>query len=142
MTDLYTTLTPRLVVRNAREAQAFLVDALGATPGMVLEDPSGRVVHAELDVAGLRMSLTESDGSEARDPLELGGTPVVLMLMCDDPDEIVARAVQAGATTIHPVADRPYGMRDGRFRDPFGHEWMVTKTLRHLTEEELQASLD
>jgi len=137
---MYTTLTPRLIVRNAREALAFYEAVLNAVPGMVIDEPGGRVVHAEMTVAGLQMSLTESDGTHARDPEQLGATPVVLALMCD-PDEVSARAVAHGAAIVYEVDDRVYGMRDGRFRDPFGHEWMVSRTLEHLSPEELQARM-
>lgn len=138
MAELFTRLTPRLVVRDVRAALDFYRDALEAVPGMVIEDSSGQVVHAEMEVAGLQMSLTESDGQRAKDPAQLGATPVVLMLMCDDPDAVADRAAAHGATIVFAVSDQPYGMRDGRFRDPFGHEWMVTKVLEHLSEDELQ----
>lgn len=142
MAEIYTTLTPRLIVADARAAVAFYTAVLDAVPGMVIEDPSGQVVHAEFDVAGLRMSVTESDGGHARDPVDLGATPVVLMLVCDDPDAIATRAVEHGATMVYEMSDQPYGMRDGRFRDPFGHEWLVTKEIEPLSAEEVQRRLD
>ncbi|MEM6927952.1 MAG: VOC family protein [Myxococcota bacterium] len=141
MAAVYTTLTPRLVVRDARAAVAFYRDVLGAEPGMVIEE-AGRVVHAEMVVAGMQMSVTESDGAYAKDPQHLGATPVVMMLVCDDPDAVAARAVGHGGTMVFEVDDRPYGMRDGRFRDPQGHEWMVTKMLEDLSAEELQRRMD
>ncbi|MEO0600910.1 MAG: VOC family protein [Myxococcota bacterium] len=141
MAEVYTTLTPRLVVRDAHAAVAFYRDVLDADPGMVIEE-GGRVVHAEMVVAGMQMSVTESDGGYAKDPQHLGATPVVMMLVCDDPDAIAARAVAHGGTLVFEVDDRPYGMRDGRFRDPQGHEWMVTKMLEHLSAEELQRRMD
>lgn len=140
MNELYTRLTPRLIVGSASDALEFYTQAFGAVPGMVLRDPTGAVVHAEMDLAGLRMSLTESDGSHAKDPQQLEGTPVILTLMCD-PDEVAAQAVAHGATVMFPIEDRPYGMRDGRVVDPFGHHWLLTRTLEHLSEAELQARM-
>ena len=137
---MYTTLTPRLIVPSAEAALDFYAAVFGAVRGMVLTDPSGTVVHAEMDLAGLRMSLTESDGEHARDPQQLGGTPVVLTLMCN-PDDVAAKAVAHGATIMYPIEDREYGMRDGRIVDPFGHHWLVTRTLEHLSEAELQARM-
>ena len=133
---MYTTLTPRLVVSDVDAAIAFYQAVLEAVPGMRLATPDGVVVHAEIDVAGLRMSLTQATGPESQSPLDLGGSPVLLTLMCD-PDAVAARAVAHGAELVFPVDDRFYGMRDGRFRDPFGHLWLVTRTLEHLDEGEL-----
>lgn len=143
MSSSYTTLTPRLVVRSATEALETYEQVLGAVPGMVIRAPGGSVVHAEMTVAGLQMSLTESDGSDhARDPRHLGGTPVILNLMADDPDAVAARAVDHGWRVIFPIEDRDYGMRDGRLEDPMGHQWIVTKVREHLSAEELQARMD
>ena len=33
----------------------------------------------------------------------------------------VGAAVEAGATELFAVADQPYGLRQGRVVDPFGH---------------------
>lgn len=134
---LYTTLTPRLVVDNAADAVAFYIEVFGAVPGMKIEDADGKVLHAELDVAGLRMSITEADGSLNRSPGMLGGSPVILTLMVDDPDDIEQKVRSAGGTVIIEVADRYYGMRDGRFADPSGHVWLVTKMVEHVGEDEL-----
>jgi len=133
---MYTTLTPRLVVDDVDAALTFYAAVLGAVPGMRIEDGSGAVVHAEIDVAGLRMSLTQADGSLNQSPPQLGGSPVLLTLM-GDPDALQERALANGGTMLIPVEDRPYGMRDGRMQDPFGHLWLFTKTLEHLDEEEL-----
>jgi uncharacterized glyoxalase superfamily protein PhnB len=35
------------------------------------------------------------------------------------------RAVAAGAVQIAPVANQPYGLRQGRLADPFGHHWLI-----------------
>jgi PhnB protein len=48
----------------------------------------------------------------------------------DDPDAVFARAVAAGASVVHPVADQSYGWRVGRLLDPFEHHWEIGKPLR------------
>ncbi len=128
-------LAPRLVVADVDAATRFYVAVFDATPGVRIETPDGHVVHAELDVAGVRISLTQSGADP--DPRRLGGSPVVLALVCDDPDALQARAVEHGATVVHPVADRYYGMRDGRLEDPAGHLWLITQEREALSEEEL-----
>src|SRR5207249_1345492 len=44
-------------------------------------------------------------------------------------DAVAAQAVAAGATERFPVADQPYGWRQGRVIDPFGHHWLVGRRL-------------
>jgi PhnB protein len=48
-----------------------------------------------------------------------------LNLLVGDPDVLAARAVANGATQIAPVADQSYGLRQGRFADPYGHHWLL-----------------
>jgi PhnB protein len=134
-------LAPRLVVPDADAALDFYARALGAEPGMRLRAPNGVVVHAEMVVFGLRMSLTEDGSGGAGTPASLGGSPVLLMLDGVDPDAVQAAFVAAGGEVIFPVADRPYGARDGRLRDVAGHVWLVSKTLETLDEAALQARL-
>ena len=95
--SLYTTLTPRLVVDHAERAAAFYAEVFGATQRMCLRGPDQRVLHLELECAGLVFSLT-SLGPDAPGPRELGGSPVVLMLVDPDPDAVFARAEAAPTT--------------------------------------------
>jgi hypothetical protein len=49
-------------------------------------------------------------------------------LFVDDPDELLARALSAGATLGSPIEEHvvPWGThRQGGFQDPFGHNWSV-----------------
>lgn len=48
----------------------------------------------------------------------------------DDPDELAARAVAAGAHEMFTVANQPYGVRQGRIVDPFGHHWLIGGALK------------
>ena len=50
-------------------------------------------------------------------------------LIVDDPDAAAAQAVAAGASEIFPVADQPYGFRQGRVGDPEGHHWLIGRPL-------------
>ena len=52
-----------------------------------------------------------------------------LRRLVDDPDALAERAIAAGATVVFPIADQPYGMRQGRIADPSGHHWLIGKPL-------------
>jgi len=51
--------------------------------------------------------------------------PTTFYLYVPNADETYASALQAGATSIYPVADQPYGDRNGGIKDPFGNTWYV-----------------
>jgi uncharacterized glyoxalase superfamily protein PhnB len=85
--------------------------------------------------------LQVKDADEVdRAPAE-GGAGVIVDVLCDDPDAVVAAAVKRGAEVIFPVADQPYGARQGRIRDPFGHQWIVGSALTK-SDAQVQAVLD
>jgi PhnB protein len=61
-------------------------------------------------------------------PETLGGGTVRMLLVVDDPDAAVTRAVRAGATEVYPVTNE-HGWRLGRIVDPFGHHWEIGRPL-------------
>lgn len=61
-------------------------------------------------------------------PETLGGSTVRLLLVVDDPHDVIARAIALGAVEIHPVAEE-HGWLLGRVRDPLGHHWEIGKPL-------------
>jgi len=50
-------------------------------------------------------------------------------LYVDDADASVARALGAGGTLIMPVADMPYGDRQGGVADAGGNIWWISQRL-------------
>jgi PhnB protein len=124
-----TSLTPMLTVRNAAAAIEFYCEAFNATEEQRLTTPTGHTV-AELSIDGLRF-LVADENPEAFNlsPESLGGTSVRINLIVDDPDAAAARAIAAGASEIFPVADQPYGLRQGRVADRDGHHWLLGRPL-------------
>ena len=55
-----------------------------------------------------------------------------------DVDSLAARGRDAGATILREPADQGHGERQCRFRDPFGHEWLLGHELEALSPEEIQ----
>ena len=69
-------------------------------------------------------------------PKGIGTTTARVELFVAEPDEVIARAVDAGATG-GDIQDHvaPWGThRQGGFTDPFGHVWLVgdKSPLNHL----------
>jgi len=126
MSDLY----PFLAVRDTARAVELYAAAFGAVEvGERLTAPDGRVV-AELEIDGNRVGLaTEAPELGTPSPETAGATTVRLSLVVDDPDAVAARAVEAGCRLMFPVQDQPYGWRQGRVVDPFGHHWLIGRPL-------------
>jgi PhnB protein len=118
-------LYPFLAVRDTDAGIAFYGVAFGAIVRQRHEAPDGRVV-AVLEIAGMPFGVaTEAPELGTPSPETAGVTTVRISLHVDDPDSVAAQAIAAGATEMFPVADQPYGLRQGRVVDPFGHHWLI-----------------
>jgi PhnB protein len=118
-------LYPFLAVRDTDAAIAFYAEAFGASVRERVEAPGG-VVVAVLEIDGMPFGVaTEAPDLGTPSPETAGATTVRVSLHVDDPDAAAARAVAAGAQEMFPVADQPYGLRQGRVVDPFGHHWLI-----------------
>jgi PhnB protein len=121
-----TQLMPQLSVRRGREAIDFYVRAFGAVElyrvGGTSEEES---VVAQLSIGGAPFWVSdESPPHRNFSPEFLGGGSVRLLLVVDDPDAAIRRAVEAGAREVNPPAN-DHGWRIGRVTDPFGHDWEI-----------------
>jgi len=123
-------LYPFLAVQDVPRAVDFYVRAFDAIEeGERVIAPDGRQV-AVLQIAGHHLGVaTEAPDLGTPSPETLGATTVRVSLEVDDPDAAQARALAAGGTEMFAVADQPYGMRQGRIVDPFGHHWLIGKRL-------------
>jgi PhnB protein len=124
-----TTLTPMLTVRNGAEAVEFYKKAFGATEVSRVKSPTGQIV-AEMSIEGEAFFVVDENPPAFNlSPKALGGTTVRMSLIVDEPDQATQRALDAGATVVFPIADQPYGLRQGRVQDPYGHHWLIGKPL-------------
>jgi len=135
-------LTPHLVCHGAAQAIDFYVKAFGAIELARLPGPDGRLMHAMLRIGDSPLMLVDDfpeHGSQS--PLALKGSPVTLHHYVENADAAFARAVDAGARVIMPLADMFWGDRYGVLEDPFGHRWSIATHLRACTPEEMKAAM-
>jgi PhnB protein len=124
-----TAITPVLTVRDAAAAVGFYVRAFGAVEQSRHTNAPGQIV-SELTLDGARfLVVDETPAAFNVAPQTLGGTSVRLSLQVTDPDAVAERAISAGASEVFPIADQPYGLRQGRIADPFGHHWLIGRPL-------------
>ena len=132
------TVTPSLHVRNAAAAIEFYKKALGAQELMRMEDPDGKIGHAELKIGDSIVFLGEEMPSMGnKSPQTLGGTSGGLFLYVPDVDNAFRRAIDAGGKEKMPVTDMFWGDRQGQFADPYGYTWGIGTRTHDMTEEEI-----
>ncbi len=119
------TVTPYLHPREAQKMMQFLQDAFGAEE--VVRAESGGVIHH----ASLRIGTSMIEMGEAH--AEFQPMPTMFYLYVEDADALYKRALEAGATSISPPTDHPYGDRSGAVKDPFGNDWYIATHVKDVS---------
>ncbi|MEW9678254.1 VOC family protein [Pseudomonas sp. TE50-2] len=134
-------LTPYLGIKDAAKAIEFYKKAFGAVEMFRLEDPQGRVGHAELKIGDSSLMLGDPcDMPNTLKPSQTIEHPAVgLHLYVADCDKIYAQAIAAGAKPMSEVKDQFYGDRSGTLKDPFNNMWFISTHKEDLSVEEIRA---
>jgi RpiB/LacA/LacB family sugar-phosphate isomerase len=120
----------QLAVRGGRAAVDFYIEAFAASEiYRVGGSDEHEAVVSQLRV-GARTFWVADESPEHLNfsPDALGGATVKMLLVVEDPDAAVARALAAGASEVRATADE-HGWRLGRIVDPFGHHWEIGRPL-------------
>jgi PhnB protein len=120
-----TQVTATLSVRDWEGAMEFYKSAFGAAE--LFRVGGGGVGQLSIDGAEFWVA-EESVANKNFSPQTLGGCSVRMLLIVEDPANVCARAVEAGATAVAEVRDE-YGWRLGRIVDPAGHHWEIGRPL-------------
>jgi uncharacterized glyoxalase superfamily protein PhnB len=107
----YHTVTPRIVVTDVAAQIDFLRVVFGATGDVDVLRP------AEIRIGDSLIMVSSADEREL--------FPAFLYIYVDDADQVYERAIAAGATTIEPPLDTPYGDRRAMVRDPFDNVFQI-----------------
>jgi len=127
-----------LAVRDLEKAIAFYRDGLGLpTKGIVAtefqatpENAAGAVAFFVME-SGLmlalypRRELAKDAGIRDASPSSVEFSLGYIAESQSAVDELLARAVAAGASPTEPPRHRPWGIYSGYFRDPDGHLWEI-----------------
>ena len=135
----YHSVTPYLILNDAKHALEFYKKAFGAQEMSKMEAPNGKIAHAEIKIGDSMIMLAdEMPGSGARSPQSLGGTGTGLFLYVDNVDSIYNQAVKEGAKGDMPPQDMFWGDRYGKVTDPFGHQWSLATHIEDVAPQEMQ----
>jgi len=137
--DGYHSITPYIYVADARKAIEFYTKVFGAQELFRMDEPGGKVGHAELRIGdSVVMLADEHPEIGARSPKAYGGTPSCLLLYVEDVDRVFKQAIATGARELRPVENKFYGDRSGMVEDPFGHQWAIATHVEDVAPEEMQ----
>jgi uncharacterized glyoxalase superfamily protein PhnB len=127
----YRTVTPYLIVDKAPEVIEFLKRAFGAEVTFQMANPDGTIGHSELRIVDSMIML-----SSARDKWK--AMPTTIHLYVEDCDAVFAKAIEAGAESVQPIADQFYGDRSGGVKDVSGNYWWISTHKKDVSMEEMK----
>jgi len=113
-------VTPSLLPTTAAPLIDFLKHAFGATVEG-LHEQAGRMVHAFVRIGQAMVEMAEAEQEDLR--------PFGFYMHTDDVDTVYHRALAAGAISVLPPADQPFGDRLAIFHDPAGNRWFAAKRI-------------
>ena len=101
---------------------AFMKRAFGAEELEKYASPDGIVHHAKVRIGDSPIEMGEAHGPYQ--PM-----PTRFYLYLPNVDAAYQRAIDAGATSIAPPKDQPYGERVAGVKDVFGNQWYIAAPL-------------
>jgi PhnB protein len=122
-----TSIQPELWVEHPRQALAFYEAAFGAVVVHCVGEDDDIVAQLQIGAAAFWVAPSAPE-MKRLSPHTVGGATGRTLLVVEHPDDVVDRAVAAGAIEISPVAEE-HGWRLGRIIDPSGHEWEIGSPL-------------
>lgn len=112
------TVTPYIIVEPAVELIDFVTQAFGAVESVRATGSAGGL-HCEVKIGDSLLMIGGGPGFGAR--------PSAIHLYVSDVDEVYARAIEAGATSLVAPSDQDYGERVAGVKDIGGNEWYIAK---------------
>ena len=109
-------VTPYITVHKPAELIDFVTQSFRGIEHFRATGSAGGM-HAEVSIGD---SVVMIGGAEHIDPM-----PTAIHLYVPDVDQAYERALQAGAKSIMPVSDQPYGERSGGVEDVHGNRWYI-----------------
>jgi len=135
--DGYNSVTPYLIVEDAKRAIEFYSKAFGAEEKFRL--PMGdRIGHAEIKIGDSFVMLADEFPEMGHlGPNSRGGPTSSIVLYVEDVDSSFKQALEAGANEQRPVQNQFWGDRMGTLTDPFGHQWSLATHVEDIPEAEM-----
>jgi PhnB protein len=131
-------IIPHIYVDGAARGIEFYKRAFGAEELFRIARSDGKVLHAELSIAGSVVMIGDPDGRLYGEPRALGGCTAGLHILVDDNVALRTRAIEAGCEAEQPPTDMFYGANSASVRDPFGHVWVILTWREDMSPAEIE----
>ena len=118
----FTTITPYFFVDGAEKFVEFLKSAFGGVE-------VGRSMRADGKIANAQVRVGTSTVMASEASTKYPAMPASYYLYVENADAAMAQAMRSGAMLEMPVADMPYGDRQGGIVDPCGNLWWISQRL-------------
>ncbi len=133
----YHSITPYLIVKDAKKAIAFYKKVFSAKEMLRMESPKGGIAHAELKIGDSKIMLADCPKDQRPKTNALASkthsdSPVGIHLYIKNVDGVIKRAVSAGAKLTRAAEDMFYGDRIGAIEDPYGHKWYISTHIENV----------
>ena len=131
-----------LFYQDPKAALAWLEKAFGFELSMLLEDAQGNLVHSQMAFGNGYVMIGQEWSADHKSPMSVGGknTQTVSIEIETDIDAHFERAKAAGAVIYAEPETQFYGDRTYRCRDPEGHIWTVSQSVKAVSREEAEAA--
>ncbi|MBS0288728.1 MAG: VOC family protein [Proteobacteria bacterium] len=130
----YTSITPYLIMDNASKAIEYYQKVFGAKVVFRMDQPGGKVGHAELKIGDSKFMLAD----ECKEMPSQPGSAIGILLYIKNVDSVIEKAVSHGAKLLRPAQDMFYGDRCGSVEDPFGHQWHISTHIEDVTPAKMK----
>ena len=128
--DSKTFFAPELFINNGVKDISFYEKAFGAKEQMRFSNDDGSIHVVELLIDEAIFHIHEITAKPYFfSPEKNNGTTICIGLFVSNVDEVINKAIQAGAIEISSAQDYEYGYRQGTIKDPFGHYWQIQKKI-------------
>ena len=125
-----TFFAPQLFINHGVKDISFYKKTFGAVETMLFKNDDGSIHVTEFKIDDALFHVHEVTASpHFFSPDKHKGNTTLIGLFVPDVDQVMSRAVTAGAVEISPAKDFEYGYRQGEIKDPFGHHWLIQQRL-------------
>jgi PhnB protein len=128
----YHTVTPFLMVNDARGLIEFMKKALNGEATSVMKMDDGKIMHATVQIGDSIIMIADlmPGANEVM--------PACLYLYVDDVDASYKQAINAKGISLREPTDEFYGDRSAGVRDEWNNQWWFATHIEDVSEEELE----
>jgi PhnB protein len=119
------TIMPGISTPGAAKFVDFLRQAFAAEEAFMNKSASGTVIHGRIRIGDSIIAVGEAHGKSQPMPFHLH-------MYVPDTDAVYESALRAGAKSLRPPKDEPYGDRAATVEDAFGNYWSIATHIKDV----------